>query len=69
MSLMMWLRRGKKCRSANHYDTEADANKAARRYEKRDAWKFRSYECDECGEWHIAKARKDGIPIILIEYL
>ena len=61
--------RGAKCRQSNHYDTEAWADKAARRYEAKHGWAFRSYQCPECDQWHLARKTHGGLPVLLLDHL
>lgn len=55
------------CRQKNHYPTEHMAEQARLARQEKHGWLLNHYVCDQCGEWHLARAKtREGKPIPIV---
>jgi hypothetical protein len=50
----------------NHWPTEKMAEKARLRQQEKHGWLLYVYQCDQCGEFHLARVKSDGKPIPIV---
>ena len=59
--------RTQSCRSKNHYPTEYMAEQARLHRQEKFGWLLHSYQCDQCGEFHLARVKHRGNPIPIVK--
>lgn len=57
------------CRDKNRYNSKHYADEAGQRSTDEYGFLTRSYTCPECGGWHIATVKKDGIGVLSLDAL